>query len=213
MSHDPHAAPAHGTWYPFDSMLEISFESDRQVTPEQFVAWLQFRSGSDDHYELLNGRIVMTPPAGYPHGSIGINVVVALSDCLRQSRLGHLLDSSQGFTLPSGDIVEPDCSFVSSERWDAMPEAEEGRFLKVVPDLVVETLSGATATRDRGEKRDIYERNGVHEYWLIDPRAKTLTVSGARDGKLVEGPRLSGDDRVTSTVLPGLDFAVDSLFR
>jgi Uma2 family endonuclease len=96
---------------------------------------------------------------------------------VKQRRNGKVLDSSQGFELPSGDTVEPDHSFVSNERWDAAPAPKLGEFLKVVPDLVVEVLSQKTASQDRGEKKAIYERNGVREYWLVDPRARAHRLS------------------------------------
>jgi Uma2 family endonuclease len=44
--------------------------------------------------------------------------------------------------------------------------------LRIVPDLVVEVLSRKTASQDPGEKKAIYERNGVREYWLVDPRTR-----------------------------------------
>jgi Uma2 family endonuclease len=56
---------------------------------------------------------------------------------------------------------------------------EEGR----APDVVIELLSPRTASRDRGEKKDIYARDvRVTEYYLFDP------ANGALDAfTLVEG--------------------------
>jgi Uma2 family endonuclease len=130
---------------------------------------------------------------------------------VRPRRNGKVLDSSQGFELPSGDTVEPDHSFVSKERWDAAPAPKFGEFLKAVPDLVVEVLSQKTASQDRGEKKAIYELNGVREYWLVDPRARTLTVFLLADGRFDSGRTLSEEQRWQSHVLDGLDFAIREL--
>ena len=62
-----------------------------------------------------------------------------------------MLGSSAGYDLPSGDTLEPDVSFLSAARLAAGPAPERGRFLRIVPDLVVEILSDSTAKRDRGE--------------------------------------------------------------
>ena len=53
------------------ALPELAFESTRTLTQEEFAAWVAARWRGDlNHYELLEGRVVMTPPAGYPHGSI-----------------------------------------------------------------------------------------------------------------------------------------------
>jgi Uma2 family endonuclease len=58
----------------------------------------------------------------------------------------------------------------------------------VVPDLVVEVLSRSTKTRDRGEKKAIYEANGVIEYWLVDLERRTLTVFAFDSDKVSRMP-------------------------
>jgi Uma2 family endonuclease len=191
-------------------MVELSFESTTGMTQDQFSTWAEARAGWDPFgYELLNGRVVMTPPAGYPHGEIGSNLQFLLVGFMRAHRLGKVFDSSQGFELPSGDTVEPDHSFVSWERWNAMPAPKEGTYLRVVPDLVIEVLSNATATRDRGEKRGIYERNGVREYLLVDWRTRTLSAYALEAGHYREVA--AAVDTWVSTVLVGLTFRVSEL--
>jgi Uma2 family endonuclease len=194
-------------------MHDLIFESTRTVTPEQFAEFVATREAAGDigHYELLNGRVVMSPPAGYPHGEIGSNVQWLLGGFVRDRKLGRLFDSSQGFELPSGDTVEPDHAFVSHERWAAAPAPEPGRFLRVVPDLIVEVLSGRTASQDRGEKKAIYERNGVLEYCLIDPRAEEVTVFHAVAGRFDGGSVYAATGRLSSQVLEGLTIDVRDL--
>jgi len=53
------------------ALPELAFESMRTLSQEEFEAWVAARWRGDlNHYELLDGWVVMTPPAGYPHGSI-----------------------------------------------------------------------------------------------------------------------------------------------
>lgn len=79
--------------------------------------------------------------------------------------------------------MEPDTSVVSNERWAAGPPPVEGKFLRVVPDIAFEILSGSTASRDRGEKKGIYETNGVREYWFVDARAREVLVFTLEAGR------------------------------
>jgi Uma2 family endonuclease len=191
---------------------DLVFESTSTLTQEEFFEWVLARPASDlSHYELLHGRVVMTPPAGHPHGTIDSALSRVLGSFVHERRLGICFGSSQGFELPSGDTVEPDFAFVTAARWNAIPPPTTGRFLRIVPDLLIEILSGSTAGRDRGEKREIYEQNGVREYWIIDPEAGALTVFSWRDGRSDEGRVFPRGRPFESDVLPGLRFDVGSV--
>jgi len=194
------------------AMVETAFRSDERFTQDEFRRWLDERPSSDiNHYELIGGRIVMTPPAGWPHGRIGARLVRYIDEAASDATLGIVLDSSAGFDLPSGDTVEPDVSFVSNERLAAGPPPERGTFLRIVPTLVVEILSGSTARRDRTEKKDVYTQNGVAEYWIVDPDARSVTVHVLRDGAYDAG-RAFISGRIESPALPAFGVIVEDLF-
>lgn len=56
--------------------MQTAFRSEERFTQAEFRAWLEVRPGSDaNRYELLDGRIVMTPPTAWPHSSLGSNLV------------------------------------------------------------------------------------------------------------------------------------------
>jgi Uma2 family endonuclease len=189
--------------------MQTAFRSDEHFTQAQFFEWLGERPSADNHhYELLDGRIVMTPPAGYPHGGIAAQILGPVQTHVAAAGLGKVFDSSAGYDLPSGDTVEPDVSFISARRLEAGPDPERGRFLRIVPDLVVEVISPSTLRRDRVEKRRIYARNGVREYWLVDDSRREVTVLGG-DGLASECTIREG--RVASSVLPDLRITVEEI--
>jgi Uma2 family endonuclease len=68
------------------------------------------------------------------------------------------------------NVFQPDILFVSNERLHVIEE--DG--LYGAPDLVIEILSPSTAKYDLGEKKDVYERSGVKEYWIIDPATESV---------------------------------------
>ncbi len=55
------------------------------------------------------------------------------------------------------------------------------------PDLVIEILSGSTAQKDMTVKKDLYEANGVKEYWIVDIWTKSVRVYLLKDGKYGKG--------------------------
>jgi Uma2 family endonuclease len=191
---------------------ETAFRSDEHFTQDEFRRWLDDRPQSDiNHYELINGRIVMTPPAGWPHGRIGTCLTSVLNQYVNSRKLGMVLDSSTGYDLPSGDTLEPDVSFVTTKRVTAGPRPVEGQFLRIVPNLVVETLSRSTARRDRTEKKKVYERNGVDEYWIVDAQRRTVTVFHLTKRGYDDGQPFSAG-KIKSRVLPKLDLSVEDVF-
>ena len=54
-----------------------------------------------------------------------------------------------------------------------------------VPDLIVEVLSHGTEKKDRGYKKDLYEKCGVREYWLVDTENQTVEVYLLKNEKFV----------------------------
>jgi Uma2 family endonuclease len=197
---------------PLPMVVDTVFRSDERFTQEEFFAWLQRRPASDvNHYELIRGRIVMGPPAGWPHGALEARIVGRFVAVVDAQRLGVVQGSSAGYDLPSGDTLEPDVSFMSQERFAAGPAPVRGRFLGIVPDLAVEILSKSTARRDRGEKKAIYEESGVTEYWIVDPDRQVVTVYGLDDGRFGAGARVRSG-RIPSRVLPQLELTLDELF-
>ena len=48
------------------------------------------------------------------------------------------------------------------------------------PRFIVETLSPATALRDKTVKKELYQNAGVEEYWIISPRERAVEIDVAR---------------------------------
>jgi Uma2 family endonuclease len=62
--------------------------------------------------------------------------------------------------------------------------------INAAPALVVEILSESTAPRDLSLKRDLYQRAGVPEYWIVDPEANEVRPHRlSADGVYEELPR------------------------
>ena len=80
------------------------------------------------------------------------------------------------------------------------------------PDLIIEVLSPATASDDRGLKYDLYEKNGVREYWLVDPDAHYVEVYVNRNGHFNRQGVFVEGKSFTSEVLGGRAIEVDRLF-
>jgi len=102
--------------------------------------------------------------------------------------------------------VVPDLCFVARERLSIVgPSAIDG-----APDLIVEILSPSIRGRDLAQKRALYERIGVREYWLLDPRERTVAAYVLRGGCYEALPLIDG--KIRSEVVPRLAIDVAALF-
>ena len=192
--------------------MQTAFRSEEMFTQNQFARWVEELPAADNNrYELLGGRIVMTPPAGFPHGVLEVRLAGALQRHVDAGRLGLVFGSSAGFEFPSGDTIEPDVSFVSRERLHAGPKPVRGRFLRIVPDLVVEVISQSTARRDRVEKLAIYAQNGVREYWIVDEAKRQVAVHRL-DARIETAATVGTEGLLSSRLLPGLEIRIHDLF-
>jgi Uma2 family endonuclease len=85
------------------------------------------------------------------------------------------------------------------------------RVLRGPADLVAEVISLGGRTRDRIEKRDLYEQYGVQEYWIIDPEAQTVEVLFLEAGRYQLAQRRRPGETAESRLLPGFQLGVDRL--
>ena len=127
--------------------------------------------------ETIHGIPVMSPRPVINHTLVSRRIVRIFEDHLQGKPCVPFPDNVD-VHLTEEDTVVPDAFVVcdrSKIRWGAVYGA---------PDLAVEVLSPRTAKRDRTDKRELYERCGVREYWLADPAAKSIEQYLLRDGVL-----------------------------
>jgi len=165
-------------------------------------------------HELIDGEHYVTAAPTYRHQRVAMNVAGLLFMFLREHRLGHVYMAPLDVLFSEVDVVEPDVLYVSEER---LRSQQEDRYLEVTPELVVEVLSPSTKHVDRGAKRRLYERQGVTEYWLIDPLLETVQVfRRERDRFEVAADLVRQRDAapasLSTPLLPGLQLSLDEVF-
>lgn len=140
--------------------------------PSIRTTWEDAQAMPDDgnRYEAIGGELYVTPAPRLRHQRISQRLEWALKRILVDPGHGELFHAPVGVVFPTGEGVQPDIVFVTAERAAILTEmAIEG-----APDLVIEILSPGTAHRDRGVKLDLYERQGVAEYWIVDPDTRLV---------------------------------------
>ena len=166
-------------------------------------------TSDDERYELLHGELVMAPAPREIHQYALINLIIEIGAFVKKHNLGDVYSAPTDVVLSDLNVVQPDLLFISNERAHIItPENIQG-----APDLVVEILSPSTAERDRSVKSDLYAEHGVHEYWIVAPDARTITVFLLDEGAFEEVDTYSEGETLTSPMLAGFTFTLEGKFR
>ena len=131
-------------------------------------------------YEIIGGKKIMAPAANPTHGRVIGRLYTFFDNYFNENESGYVFSDNTDVHFPNGRLLKPDLSVVL-EKNSAIIDWFRGIF--GVPDMVVEVLSKSTRKNDLTIKKDIYETNGVHEYWIIDPYMKAISVYLLQDGK------------------------------
>lgn len=121
-----------------------------------------------NRYECIDGVLLVTPAPRGLHQRACMAMIRALDAFVAEHSLGELLYSPADIELEHGTLVQPDL-FVALG-WAPPYEWRSITGLR----LAIEVLSPSTARRDRGIKREFYQRAGVHEYWIVDLDARLI---------------------------------------
>ncbi|HKH43914.1 MAG TPA: Uma2 family endonuclease [Thermoanaerobaculia bacterium] len=162
-------------------------------------------------HEILDGEHTVSPAPTLWHQLVLSALHRLLSPFIHEKRLGWVVAAPVDVLFSEHDVAQPDLVFISKERAGIMAGAN----VQGTPDLVVEILSPSTRRRDEGLKRDLYERSGVREYWLIDPERQEVRVfrRGGSGFKPAAELSASSGDVLSTPLLPGLEIRVREIFE
>jgi Uma2 family endonuclease len=160
------------------------------------MTFAKFERMPDDgrRYELRNGEPIDVPPATHRHFLI-------------RRRLRQLLESAAGGAgvvatawgfRPTADYEYriADVAFVSLQRERAIPP--DG-YLMGAPELVIDIESE--------EKERLCIENGCLEFWVIDPKRRSVEVSTP------DGPSMTYATGQQIALMFGGELAVDAIFE
>ena len=80
------------------------------------------------------------------------------------------------------------------------------------PDLVVEIISPGNSKKELGVKFNLYEENGVLEYWIVNPLEQTVLIYSLVNSKFIAAKPLIDGEKITSPLFPELNFEVSKIF-
>jgi len=188
--------------------MPVMSRPHKRITAAEFLRW----PDDGQRHELINGVHYVTPSPRLSHQELVGRLHLAIGNFLATRRhLGRLFVARLDVVLSDYDVVEPDLLFVAGDQQSILTKAN----VQGPPALVIEILSSSTRRRDEGIKRKLYEKKGVREYWLVDPKkCQVLVCRRAEDGSQPVDATLSAaaDDHLETALLPGFVLSISELF-
>lgn len=153
----------------------------------------------DERWELIDGVAYMMAAPSRLHQlftfEIGFQIRAYLVD-----RRCSVYSAPFDIRLPKQDeadddvdtTVQPDVAVICDR------DKLDDKGCRGAPDWAIEVLSPSTAIKDMDIKRQLYEKHGVKEYWIVHPTDRWLMVYTLNDsGQYNSHPHLVGLEEPT----------------
>ncbi len=176
-----------------------------------------FRWKFQERVELIRGFIHKMSPAPAPtHQKVARKLVLGIGNYL-QNKPCEVFFAPFDVRLPDSKkqkndhlvytVIQPDiCVICDLAKIDT-------RGCIGAPDLVIEILSPGNTKKEMGIKFDLYEENGVKEYWLVEPTEKVIYVYILQKGRFIGLKPFTEDDDISPALFPELKFKVGDIFE
>lgn len=182
---------------------------------EQKMTWDEFHYAEfDDHdlfiYELLNGKLVRRTAPSVKHQDVVNNLSFLFNLHNKDKQFGRIYPAPIDVYFDGSNGVQPDLSFIKKDRLFII---ENEDYINGAPDLIVEVISPGSIRRDRIDKKELYQRFAVKEFWLIDPQNKTVEIYIFENDNYRLHEFQEQEGKVTSIVLEGFETDIKEIFN
>ena len=163
----------------------------------------------NNRYEVFNGELRMVPAPSTDHQFISRDLEFLVWNFVNKKGLGEVLYAPIDVVLDDDEVYQPDLVFIKRDRQGTI----ERDAIHGVPDLIIEIVSPSSVFYDTVEKKEIYRKYGVNEYWLVFPDEKAIEVFVLENGAYQEFCRCKKNGCVASKILEGLKIDAKDVFK
>lgn len=142
---------------------------------DTFEEYLIYDDGTDSRYELVDGELLLMPPATGKHEAIITLLLIRLY--LEIQRLGldwQVRPSGTGVRTTTGKSRLPDLCLITAQQRQEIENS--AAVLESIPLLIVEVVSPESVKRDYEQKKDEYQAKKIPEYWIVDPLTDKVSI-------------------------------------
>ena len=191
-------------------MTIVQHSEKKRYSYADYLTWKD-----DQRWELINGQpMLMSPAPNRIHQTVlrrlGYQIESYLQDktCeLFFAPFDVRLEEPNTCNEDVFNVVQPDLMVICD------PAKLDNHGCIGAPDWIIEIISPSTASKDHIMKRELYERFGVTEYWIVQPIDRLIMVYQLTPDTCYGRPAVYSEaDIITVGVLPELQIDLKKVF-
>lgn len=193
---------------PVNEITELSqLDLNHSYTYADYLCW-KFK----ERVEIIKGKIMeMSPAPNRLHQRISLKLTLEFAKAFDNHKCQfYVAPFDVRFPDNVGNIknvVQPDlCVICDLNKLD-----DKGCI--GAPDLIVEILSPGNSKREMKYKYELYQEQGVKEYWVVRPEERNIHIYLLENGKYIGITPVVEGDRITSVNFPALSFSTENLYE
>ncbi len=165
-----------------------------------------------ERVEIIKGKIMAISPApNRLHQRISMKLTKAFLDVFNDHQCElYVAPFDVRFPDSNGKIktvVQPDLCVICD------PNKLDEKGCIGAPDLIVEILSPGNSKREMKDKYELYQEQGVSEYWIVRPEEQHIQIYVLENGRYIGVQPVVEGDVVTSIKFPALSFDTSGLYE
>lgn len=165
-----------------------------------------------ERVEIINGKIMaMSPAPNRLHQRISMRLTLELAKVFNNQQCQmYVAPFDVRFPDSNGKIktvVQPDLCVICD------PNKLDEKGCIGAPDLIVEILSPGNSKREMKDKYELYQEQGVSEYWIVRPEEQHIQIYVLENGRYIGVQPVVEGDVVTSIKFPALSFDTSGLYE
>jgi Uma2 family endonuclease len=161
-------------------------------------------------YEIIDGELYVNASPVPRHQRIVGRIYFALQAWFNAHGGGEAFVAPLDIRFDDYNVVEPDVIAIKADRLSIIgPKNLQGP-----PHLVVEVLSDGSRRADEIDKRKLYDRFGVDEYWIADPELELVKIYRRTAAGFERVAEIEADEggTITTPLFPGFSLDVRDVF-
>ncbi len=166
------------------------------------------KTPDDERCELIGGELLMTPSSVPKHQRISRKIEFLLEKFVTENDLGEVFYAPCDVYFDDENVVQPDILFISKNRMNIIGEKN----IQAAPDIAIEILSKSSAYRDLIEKKKLYSKFGVKEFWIVIPDEEVIDVYILKDNTYMLYRSYSKNETLESSYLTGFKIELKGIF-